>query len=89
MTFIVYSKPACPFCDQAKALLKAQGHEFKTLNIDVGQPRVEGETYVAREEFLSSFPGQRTVPLILEGTTKIGGFAELKTYLTEGQREAA
>lgn len=30
----VYTKDACPFCDQAKALLASRGIEFVTVNIE-------------------------------------------------------
>jgi len=89
-SFTVFSKPNCPFCDQAKALLKSKGLPYREIMLDVGQPKAEGADYISRDELLAMFPGVRTVPQIsLLRTTEagtqvsshIGGFQELKTYL--------
>lgn len=83
--FHVYSKPACPFCDQAKALLTAKDLPYQEFILDVGQERVPGKTYVERDEVLSTFPGARTMPQIalsVDGNFQIiGGFVELKAHL--------
>ena len=50
----VYSKKHCPFCDQAKALLKRKDIPFEEIKID--------EDEQAREFILSK--GHRTVPQI-------------------------
>ena len=54
MLLTVYSKKHCPFCDQAKALLKRKDIPFEELKID--------EDEQAREFILSK--GHRTVPQI-------------------------
>lgn len=87
--FIVYSKPACPFCDQAKALLESASASFDVIHVDVGQQKTQGETYIARDEFMSQFPTQRTLPLILKGSEKIGGFTELRKYMATEHRAVA
>lgn len=89
MNFTVYSKPNCPFCDQAKALLKQKNLPYTAINIDVGQPKIEGEQYVSRDEVLAKFPGLRTVPHILNGDVTIGGFTELRAYLQQQEAQAA
>lgn len=88
--FIVYSKPNCTYCNQSKALLESKGHEYLELMLDLGQPRQEGVNYVPMEQLEDLVPGVRTVPQIFERltgaapTTKyIGGFSELKTYLSK------
>jgi glutaredoxin 3 len=81
MTFTVYTKPACPFCDQAKALLKSQNLQFKVVNLDVGQSKEAGEDYITREELLAKIPTARTMPQIFDGDHHVGGYSELKTYL--------
>lgn len=70
----VYSKKNCPFCDQAKALLKLKGKEFTEVKID--------EDPQAREFVLSR--GHRTVPQIYKDGELLveGGFQGLK-LLTE------
>jgi glutaredoxin 3 len=50
----VYSKKHCPFCDQAKALLKNRNIAFDEIKID--------ENTEAREFIMSA--GHRTVPQI-------------------------
>jgi glutaredoxin 3 len=81
MMFTVYSKPECPFCDRAKALLTSKGLPFKVVNIDLGQDRDHHEEYIERDDFLAKFPAQRTLPLILEGDNRVGGFVELQRLL--------
>ena len=84
--FHVYSKPNCPFCDQAKALLTAKNLPYQEFILDVGQERELGKTYVDRDEVLSTFPGARTMPQIAvleDGNLKrIGGFQELRGMLS-------
>lgn len=79
--FTVFSKPACTFCDQAKALLEAKGLEFEVINLDVGQTKVDGAAYISRDDLLAKVPGARTMPQILQDGTPIGGFTELKKLL--------
>lgn len=79
----VYSKPNCPWCDQAKALLKSRGWKYNTINLDVGQERVEEEAYISRDELFARLPGVRTLPQIIVSGERIGGFAELKAYIQQ------
>lgn len=74
MKAIVWSKYHCPYCDQAKALLKAKGIEFEERKI--------GDGYT-KEELLEAVPTARTVPQIFLGEQYIGGFTELKKHLEE------
>jgi glutaredoxin 3 len=72
----VYSKDNCPFCVQAKNLLKLKGVEFEEINISQ-QPE-------AREFIMSE--GHRTVPQIYQDGKLFveGGFQGL-SKLTEDQ----
>jgi len=74
MKAIVWSKYHCPYCDQAKALLKSKNIEFEEKKI--------GDGYT-REELLEAVPTARTVPQIFLDGELIGGFTELKQKLTE------
>ena len=74
MKAIVWSKYHCPFCDQAKALLKQKGIAFEERKI--------GDGYT-KEELLEAVPTARTVPQIFINEQLIGGFTELKKYLEE------
>ena len=79
--FIIYGKPNCTYCDQAKALLISKGLEFKEKIIDVGQPKVEGKEYVTVAQLKEVVPTATTVPQILEDGVLIGGFTQLKAKL--------
>jgi len=72
MKAIVWSKDHCPFCDQAKALLKQKGIEFEEKKIGHGY---------SKEDLLEAVPTARTVPQIFLDGKLIGGFTELKQTL--------
>jgi glutaredoxin 3 len=69
---IVWSKNACPYCDQAKNLLKLKNIEFEERNI------MQDWT---KEQLLEAVPTARTLPQIFLGDVHVGGFTELKAYL--------
>jgi glutaredoxin len=71
MTAIVWSKNQCPYCDQAKALLKLKGIQFEERNI---------QKDYTREQLLEAVPNARTVPQIFLDDKLIGGFTELKKH---------
>ena len=71
---IIWSKYNCPYCDQAKALLKDRQIPFKEHKI--------GDGYT-KEELLEAVPNARTVPQIIINGASIGGFTELKKYIDE------
>jgi glutaredoxin len=72
MKAIVWSKDHCPFCDQAKNLLKMKGIEFEEKKIGHGY---------TKEQLLEAVPTARTVPQIFLDGNLIGGFTELKKHL--------
>ena len=72
MKAVVWSKYHCPFCDQAKALLRQRGIPFEEKKI--------GDGY-SKEELLEAVPTARTVPQIFINDQLIGGFTELKAHL--------
>jgi glutaredoxin len=72
MKAVVWSKDHCPYCDQAKALLKQRGIEFEERKI--------GDRYT-KEDLLQAVPSARTVPQIFLDDKLIGGFTELKQHL--------
>lgn len=79
--FTVFTKPNCPQCDQAKALLTSKGLDFKTVVLDVGQPREEGVTYIDRSALLTLIPGARMMPQIIKDGAPVGSLPELKKLL--------
>ena len=72
MKAIVWSKNHCPFCDQAKNLLKLKGIEYEERNINHDW---------TREQLLEAVPEARTVPQIFLDGKLIGGFTELRRHL--------
>ena len=76
MKATIWSKYNCPYCDQAKALLKNKGIPFEEKKI--------GDGYT-REELLEAVPTARTVPQIFLDDKLIGGFTELNEHLKKVQ----
>jgi glutaredoxin len=73
MKAIVWSKDQCPYCDQAKALLKSRNIEFEERNVSQDW---------TREQLLEAVPNARTVPQIFLDGELVGGFNELRQRLT-------
>ena len=74
MKAILWSKYDCPYCDQAKALLKSKGIQVEEKKI--------GDGYT-KEELLEAVPTARSVPQIFLDGELVGGFTELRKKLTE------
>ena len=73
MKSIVWSKNQCPYCDQAKALLKSRNIEFEERNVSQDW---------TREQLLEAVPTARTLPQIFLDQELVGGFTELRKKLT-------
>ena len=73
MKAIVWSKNACPFCVQAKALLESRGIDYEERNV---------QTDWTREQLLEAVPTARTLPQIFLDEEHVGGFTELRKRLT-------
>lgn len=72
----VYSKNNCPFCDQAKGLLKLKGIQFEEIKVD--------EVPTAREFIVNE--GHRTVPQIYkDGVLFVQGGYQGLARLTESE----
>ena len=72
MKAIVYTKDMCPYCEQAKLLLRSRGIEYEERNVSRDW---------TREQLLEAVPGARTVPQIFLDGQLIGGFTELRQHL--------
>jgi len=72
MKAVVWSKDSCPFCVQAKALLKQKNIEFEERNISQGD--------WTKEQLLEAVPTARTLPQIFLDDNYIGGFTELRKH---------
>lgn len=73
MKAIVWSKNACPFCDQAKKLLDSKGIEYEERNLSAEK--------WTKEQLLEAVPTARTLPQIFLDDNYIGGFTELRKHL--------
>ncbi len=68
-TVKIYTTGSCPYCTQAKALLKQRGvAELDEVRVDM----LPGE-----REKMMTITGRRTVPQIFIGTTHVGGCDDL------------
>lgn len=72
MSVVIWSKDTCPYCDQAKNLLKLKGIEYEERKLGYG---------FTKEDLLESVPTARSVPQIIINNELIGGFTELKNHL--------
>ena len=68
MKATVWSKDACPFCVQAKALLDSRGIEYEERNVQKDW---------TKEQLLELVPTARTLPQIFIDDKLIVGFNEL------------
>ena len=73
----VYTTNYCPFCDQAKILLKKLNLNFEEIRLD--------QDFKLREQLSRDNNGWRTVPMIFVGDEFIGGFNELAKLHREGR----
>ena len=74
--FVLYTKgDGCVNCVKAKNLLSTSKIDFREKVIGI---------HISREDFLESFPEQRTVPLIFENHKQIGGYSDLVSYIQSG-----
>jgi glutaredoxin 3 len=66
---VLYTKPGCPYCHMAKALLNRKGVRFSEIDISREPQR--------RPEMIDRANGRTTVPQIFIGETHVGGCDDL------------
>ena len=71
----VYTKPYCPYCDRAKALLEKKGVDFNEI--------VASHDPVLRAE-MTERSGRYTYPQIFIGDTHVGGCDDLMALESRG-----
>ena len=76
----IYTTPFCPYCFDAKALLKKKSVAF--TEIDVSRDRDLRKKMTARAN------GRTTVPQIFIGTTHVGGCDDLYALDDAGKLDA-
>ena len=64
----LYTKPYCPYCIQAKALLERKGVSFRDIDI-TDDPALAAE--------MQRCSGRHTVPQIFIGDVHVGGASDL------------
>lgn len=66
---LIYSRPACGYCDLAKDLFRRKGLAFSEVNIAEDQSRLS--------EMVERSGGRMTFPQIFVGETHVGGYTDL------------
>lgn len=77
----VYTTPICPYCMQAKTLLKNKGVDFEEIGMHDLSP-------ADRHALMQKTNNYRTVPQIFIGDTFVGGFDQLAALEREGKLDA-
>lgn len=73
----IYTTGTCPYCHQAKQLLKERGvTELNEIRVD----QVAGE-----RQAMTELTGRRTVPQIFIGSTHVGGCDDLVALDGQGK----
>lgn len=76
-TVKIYATGSCPYCTQAKQLLKLRGvTELDEIRVDM----VPGE-----RQKMMDITGRRTVPQIFIGATHVGGCDDLMALDSRGE----
>ena len=70
----IYGKPACPFCDKAKALCETRKYPYSYKQLDVD---------FTREQLFEQFPTAKTFPQIRINGQSIGGYDQLMKYVED------
>lgn len=73
---VMYTTQYCPYCVQAKALLRHKGVLFDEIDV--------GGNDELREKMMEA-SGRRTVPQIFIDDNPIGGFEELRSLEEQGE----
>ena len=68
---ILYSTAVCPYCTQAKQLLKQKGLDYSEIRVDLDE---------SERDKMITLTGRRTVPQIFIDDKHIGGFDDLYAY---------
>ena len=72
--FEIYGTTNCTYCDRAKILLAMKEKEYTFINV------AENDDVTAA--FFKKFPNVKTVPQIMEDDKYIGGYQELREWLS-------
>ena len=73
---VIYTKPYCPYCVRALALLKRKGADFEEIEAAFDPEK--------KAEMIQRSNGGRTFPQIFIGDTHVGGSDELHALDARG-----
>ena len=73
MIYTIYTRPLCGYCDAAKELMKEKNIPFVEISLDHDQD--------ARKMLKDM--NCKTVPQIFDGELHIGGYTDLRTFLSK------
>ena len=73
---VIYTKPYCPYCVRALALLKRKGADFEEIEAAFDPEK--------KAEMIQRANGARTFPQIFIGDTHVGGSDELHALDARG-----
>ena len=76
----VYTRPMCPYCVRAVALLRDKGVEFEEIDA--------GFDMAKKKEMIQRANGARTFPQIFIGETHVGGCDEMLALERQGKLDA-
>ena len=74
---VLYTGPACPYCERAKMLLERKRVSYQEIRVD----RDPGEF----STMLERSGGRRSVPQIFIGDYHVGGFDDMSALNLEGK----
>jgi glutaredoxin 3 len=72
----IYTTPICPYCMQAKALLKRKNVPYTEISV---------HDDIVRAEMMARANGRRTVPQIFIGDTHVGGCDDIHDLERQGK----
>ncbi len=72
----MYTTTVCPFCMQAKRLLRERGISYDEINVETDSS--------LRDQMISRAAGRRTVPQIFIDEAYVGGYVELRALADRG-----
>ena len=72
--FEIYGTTNCTYCDRAKILLAMKEKEYVFIDV------AENEDITAA--FFNKFPNVQRVPQIMDGDKYVGGYQELREWLS-------
>ena len=73
---VIYTKPSCPYCVRALALLERKGADFEEIEAAFDPEK--------KAEMIQRSNGRRTFPQIFIGETHVGGSDELHALDARG-----